>query len=213
MDAKKIVDYIRRNRVSTTEIADCLGKSGVLEEVLPLNRGHFKVGEVRYIYACDESNWTVHEQLVGVKEGEVVLVDTYDCKNRAVLGELVCKYTLLYQQAAAVVCIAPVRDVPALIRENYAVWSRGVSPVGCFNRKPENLPEVALLKERKEHFEGAIAVCDDCGVVIIPRKFHTEEFYKKMQEMETQEDTWFNMLDHYGMNTFEIVCLKKYKEM
>lgn len=213
MDAKKIVDYIKRNRVSTTEIADCLGKTGVLEDVLPLNRGHFKVGEVRYIYACDESNWTVHEQLVDVKEGEVVIVDTYDCKKRAVLGELVCKYTLLYQQAAAVVCIAPVRDVPALIRENYAVWSRGVSPVGCFNRKPENLPEEDMLRERKKYFEGAVAVCDDCGVVIVPKQYHTEAFYTKMQEMEAQEDIWFNMLDHYNMNTFEIVCLKKYKEM
>ena len=213
MDTNKIVDYIKRNRVSTTEIADCLGKSGVLEAVLPLNRGHFKVGPVRYIYACDESNWTVHEQLVEVKEGEVVIVDAYDCKNRAVLGELVCKYTLLYQQASAVVCIAPIRDVPALIRENYAVWSRGVSPVGCFNRQPEKQPDETLLKERKEYFEGAVAVCDDCGVVIIPKKFHTEEFYIKMQEMEAQEDVWFNMLDHYGMNTFEIVCLKKYKGM
>lgn len=213
METKRIVDYIKRNRVSTTEIADCLGKSGVLEGVLPLNRGHFRVGKVRYIYACDESNWTVHEQLVDVKEDEVVVVDTYDCNNRAVLGELVCKYTLLYQQAAAVVCIAPIRDVPALIRENYAVWSKGVSPVGCFNRKPEHLPDATLLKERKEYFEDAVAVCDDCGVVIVPKKYHTEEFYEKMQQMEAQEDIWFNMLDHYGMNTFEIVCLKKYKEM
>lgn len=213
MDTKKIVDYIKRNRVSTTEIADCLGKTGVLEQVFPLNRGHFKAGKIHYVYACNESNWTLHEQLVDIKEGEIIVVDAYDCGNRSVLGELVCKYTLLYQQAAAVVCIAPVRDVPALIRENYAVWSKGVSPVGCFNIKPERLPEEALLKERKDYFNGAIAVCDDCGVVIIPKEFHTEEFYKKIQDMEAQEDIWFNMLDHYGMNTFEIVCLKKYKEM
>lgn len=52
MDIKeKIIDYITKNRVSTTEVADCLGKAGAIEGVLPLNRGHFAVGEVQYLYA------------------------------------------------------------------------------------------------------------------------------------------------------------------
>ena len=34
---KKIIEYIIQNRISTTEVADCLGKAGVLPEVLPLN--------------------------------------------------------------------------------------------------------------------------------------------------------------------------------
>ncbi len=52
----KIIDYIRRNRVSTTEVADCLGKAGVLPNVMPINRGHFKVGNVKWVYAFDNSN-------------------------------------------------------------------------------------------------------------------------------------------------------------
>ena len=59
-------------------------------------------------------------------------------------------------------------------------------------------------------YDGAIAVCDDCGVVIIPKEQHTEEFLQKLHHIEDQEDIWFDRLDHYKENTFEIVCLKNY---
>ena len=42
---KKIIEYIIQNRISTTEVADCLGKAGVLPEVLPLNARHYAVGK------------------------------------------------------------------------------------------------------------------------------------------------------------------------
>ena len=46
---KEIIAYIKRNRVSTTEVADCLGKTGAVANVHAVNRGHFCVGAVRYI--------------------------------------------------------------------------------------------------------------------------------------------------------------------
>lgn len=67
-----------------------------------------------------------------------------------------------------------------------------------------------IIKEHKNYYDGSIAVCDDCGVVIIPKEFHTEEFFDKIQNIEKQEDIWFERLDRYKENTFEIVCLKKY---
>ncbi len=32
---EQIIDFIKRNRVCTTEVADCLGKTGALENVMP----------------------------------------------------------------------------------------------------------------------------------------------------------------------------------
>ncbi len=207
---EKIINYIKRNRVSTTEVADCLGKTGALENVMPINRGHFKVGNVKWVYAYEESNWSVHEQVIDTQEGDVVFIEAFDCKGRAIIGELVCKYMLLYRQAAAIVANAPMRDAGALLRENWPVWCTGFTPVGCFNKKPEKeLPE-ELLNKHKKMYEGAIAVCDECGVVIIPREYHTEEFYNKLEKIEEQEDIWFDRLDRYKENTYEIVCLKKY---
>lgn len=211
MDIKqKIIDFIRRNRVSTTEVADCLGKSGVLENVMPINRGHFKVGNIKWVYAHAESNWDVHEQIVSTEENDVVFIEAFDCKHRAIIGELVCKYILLYKQASAIICNAKFRDAGALLRENYPIWCTGFTPVGCFNTKPEIALDITIVENSRSKYEGAIAVCDDCGVVIIPKELHTEDFFQKLIHIEEQEDIWFNRLDHYKENTFEIVCLKKY---
>lgn len=206
----KIIDYIRRNRVSTTEVADCLGKAGALKNVMPINRGHFKVGNVKWVYACNDTNWTVHEQIIDTCENDIVLVDAFNCNGRAIFGELVSKYILLYKQANAIVCNAKMRDASALIRENYPIWCSGFTPEGCFNHKPETDLEDEIINNYKEKYDGSIAVCDDCGVVIIPKSNHTEEFYRKLINIEEQEDVWFNRLDYYKENTFEIVCLKKY---
>ena len=72
---KEIIAYIKRNRVSTTEVADCLGKTGAVANVHAVNRGHFCVGAVRYIFGHTESNWPIHDQARFVQEDEVVLMD------------------------------------------------------------------------------------------------------------------------------------------
>ncbi|MFP4260949.1 MAG: RraA family protein [Opitutales bacterium] len=207
---KSIIDYIRRNRVSTTEVADCMGKSGLLRDVTAINRGHFRVGNIKWVYAYDETNWHAHEQIASAKERDIVFIESIDCADRAIVGELVAKYLILYLQANAIVCSGNLRDAAALIRENYPIWCKGFSPIGCFNKQPDKpLPE-SLYKAHKEKYDGAIAVCDDCGVVIIPKELHTETFLKKLVAIEEQEDIWFDRLDRQKESTFDIVCLKKY---
>lgn len=207
---EEIIDYIKRNRVCTTEVADCMNKSGVLEGIMPINKGHFKVGNVKWVYAFAESNWTVHEQVIDLKKGDIVFIEAFDCKHRAIIGELVTKYILLYQQSEAIITNAKMRDAAALLRENYAVWCTGFTPVGCFNTKPNIGLDEEIIKTQREKYDGAIAVCDDCGVVIIPKSLHTQDFLNKLIKMEEQEDIWFERLDRFKENTFEIVCLKTY---
>lgn len=207
---EKIIDYIKRNRVSTTEVADCLGKSGAIENVLPINRGHFKVGNVKWVYAYKETNWDVHEQIISTEENDIVFIDAIDCNERAIIGELVSKYILLYKQASAIVVNSKMRDAGALIRENYPIWCTGVTPVGCFNIKPEFGLDEEILNSHKAKYDDAIMVCDDCGVVLIEKGNHTQEFLDKLIKIEEQEDIWFDRLDRKKENTFDIVCLKKY---
>ena len=210
MIKNKIIDYIRRNRVSTTEVADCLGKKGALPDIMPINRGHFKVGKVKWVYAFDNSNYPVHEQIRDTEEGDIVFIEAFDCGERAIIGDLVSKYILLYLQAQAIICNTKFRDASALLKENYPIWCTGFTPVGCFNNPPSYTFDNETKKAHKEKYDGAIAVCDDCGVVIIPKELHTEEFFTKLEAIEAQEDIWFDRLDHYKENTFDIVCLKKY---
>jgi len=212
MDIKeKIIDYITKNRVSTTEVADCLGKAGAIEGVLPLNRGHFAVGEVQYLYAIQDSNWTVHEDLDKVPVADkVVLIDAIDVHGRAIIGDIVSKYILLYMGNKAIVCTGKMRDAHYLVKENYPIWCTGVSPVGCFNKPVDLTNFKKIVYERKNSLQGAIAVCDDSGVVIIPKSEINEAFYDKLIAIELQEDIWYDCIDRKKWSTFRTICLKEY---
>ena len=55
-------------------------------------------------------------------------------------------------------------------------------------------------------------VCDDSGVVFIPRDKIDEKLLNKLHFIEYQEDIWFYCVDTLKMSTFDTVCQKKYLE-
>lgn len=210
---KQILDFLKRNRVSTTEVADCLGKTGVLDDIHPVNSGMYSVGVIHYIYGHSESNWSIHDQARDVREGEVVLMDGIHVNKRALAGELICKFLIYYRMAAAVVGMGHMRDANDLIKNRFPVWCRGVTPVGCFNNHVEESEDVKrIVAERRAKYDGGIAVCDDTGVVVIPRDMIGPEFLTRLDNIEKQEDIWFNCIDFKKWDTYDTVCLKRYLE-
>ena len=207
----KILDYIKKNRVSTTEIADCMGKRGLIENTVALNKKHFVAGKVHYSYCDDESNWNVHKTIQSIEKNKVVFVDDLGSNNRAIFGDLVSKYILLYQQAIGIITNGKIRDAHTLIKENYPIWSNGTNPIGCFNIKPKNPVDEKVLHTRREYFSNSLIVADDTGVVLITSEFMNKEFYKKLEWIEEQEDIWLDCIDRKKWNTFETVCLKQYE--
>lgn len=210
---ERIIQYIKQNRVSTTEVADCMGKSGALPDVYPINEGFHRVGKSRYVYGFLESNWCIHEQIRDTQPGEIIIIDGIEVNDRALIGELVTKYLLLYRQAEAIVVLGRIRDANDLLRMNYAVWCKGRTPIGCFNSRhdeSETIKEIVL--KQKNLFEDSVTVCDDTGVVVIPRDILTERFYKQLEHIEEQEDQWFYCIDRLKWDTFDTVCRKKYLE-
>lgn len=209
---QKAIELIESNIISTTEIGDVLGKTGQIEGVSALNRGLFKVGEVKVIYAINDSNYEVHKQLdeEDVKD-KILFVYNVNC-SRAVFGDLVTKFILLYKRAKAIVINGKLRDAHTLIKEQYPIWCEAVSPIGCVNKK--NGPDIDpnLLNEIRSKYDGAIMVCDDSGVVMIPKDQINEKLISKLEFIEFQEDIWFYCVDTLKMSTFETVCLKKYLE-
>jgi regulator of RNase E activity RraA len=143
-------------------------------------------------------------------EGSVVLTEAFNCAGRAVYGELVSKYLLLYRQVAALVMCGLLRDAPPLIKERWPIWLEGVTPVGCANVANAEPLAPQLAAERRAIYDGSVAVCDDTGVVIIPRDRLTAKFLDRLDWIEEQEDIWFDCIDRLKMDTFETVCLKRY---
>jgi 4-hydroxy-4-methyl-2-oxoglutarate aldolase len=205
----QIIEYCLANRVSTTEVADALGKSGVFPKALPINSNLFRVGPVRTIFTAYGSNYAVHEQIRTVQKGEVVIILAHECEERAIIGDLVCKYLLLYKGAVAVVVQGLVRDAARLRREGYAIWAHGVSPLGCFNVEAPIYP-IEQERQMRTIYDGGVAVCDDGGVAVIRQDLLTEDMLDRLSRIEMQEDIWFFCLDTLKWDTKKIVCDKAY---
>jgi len=206
----KIIQLIEDNRISSTEVADVLGKKGLVENAYILNKGHYRVGEVAFVYAINNSNYEVHKQLAEIDiTDKILFVYNVNC-DRAIFGDLVTKYIMLYKRAKAIVVNGKLRDAHTLVKENYPIWCESVSPIGCVNYQNGDEIGADQLVKLKEKYDGAIMVCDDSGVVLIPKDKINEDLVSKLHFIEYQEDIWFYCLDTLKMSTFDIVCNKRY---
>lgn len=133
-----------------------------------------------------------------------------DVNGRAVIGDLVSKYILLYQGSQGIVTNGKMRDAHILIKENYPIWCAGASPVGCFNQEVDVSEFEPEITKRREYYEGSIAVCDDSGVVVVPPEQVTESFYEKIVKIEEQEDIWYDCIDRRKWSTYKTICQKEY---
>ena len=88
----------------------------------------------------------------------------------------------------------------ANIPDGYTIYSLGVDLHSTYGNSiyPDNYIDL--------YFKAV----DDTGVVIIPPENVNDDMLVKLQHIENQEDIWFDCLDRYKWNTYEIVCLKKY---
>lgn len=200
----ELIEIISTNRISTTEIADALGKTGSLFGLAPLSQGKHIVGKIHHIKAFNGSNFEVHKQIINIPPGHVIFIECINFGNVAVIGDLISKSVLLYGKSKAIIVDGFVRDTSRLIKENYAIWCKGSNPVGAVNF------DNGIIETSDLSVSGGIAVCDDGGVVIIPPNAITAELIRLVTAIELQEDIWYFCLDTLKWNTFEIVCEKKY---
>ena len=207
----RIITYLKKNRVSTTEVADALEKSGAIDKLKLINPNNniHKVGKIKCIFASYESNYYVHEQINDVEQEDIVFIFSYGCGNKAIIGDLISKYLILYRGVTAILVSGNIRDTAKLIKENYPIWAEGSNPIGCFNYPTKTFPKKKHT-QIKSKYEGAIAVCDAGGVVLIENKNINEKILTKIKSLETQEDLWYFCLDNLKWTTKEIVCEKKY---
>jgi len=205
----EIIEYIEENKVSSTEVADVLKKTGEvdikLSAIVPKSRA---VGRVYYAPAFNESNWYTHYFLQNAPKKHIIYVEGVNCGKRAIFGSLVAKYALLYKQARGLVVSGNLRDVHTLIKEEYPIWCWGRTPIGCVNT--DTGIDEEYYNQRKKEFEGAIMIADDSGVVVVKKEQLTEDFLNGLKHIEEQEDIWFDCVDRRKFSTFETVCLKKY---
>jgi 4-hydroxy-4-methyl-2-oxoglutarate aldolase len=201
---EKVIEYILDTGISTADVADAIGKRGLLSVARPLVTGLRCVGPGYCIHACGDSNWQIHNLARNVPEGAIVFVSVYGCGNKAVLGDLVTSYLLHRKRATAVVVDGNVRDAHCIIKNKYPVWSKGVSPIGV-GHDPVRLEgnDKEELNKLVERINRSVLVCDDSGVVMV------EDFdgiLERLNAIHQREIDWHRQLDE-GVDTFDFVCL------
>lgn len=208
---EQMVRIIQQNRISSTEVADALDKSGIIPGLRPVAPGQHVAGVIQYAYAHDESNWPLHEQIQDVPAERVLLVDVFNCGDKAIFGELVAKYLILYKQVRAIVVRGAVRDVPNLRKNGYPIWCTGFTPLGCYNQEVTPSAEtLAKAEEARRRFEGGVAVCDEAGCTVIESERISQDVLARLELIELQEDIWNYCVNTLKWNTYDTVCLKKY---
>lgn len=212
MMLNNIIDYIKKNRVSSTEFSDALEKKGSIYNLRPIDyqNSMHKVGKIICLFAYNNSNYHVHVGAKKIKKNDVVIIFTNECGDKAIIGDLISKYVMLYKEASAIVVMGNVRDLPRLHKEKYPIWCKGFNPVGVKNEFTGNFPQ-KLKKEILKEYEGGIAVCDITGVVTIKKSEITKKILDKVKFIEKQEDIWYNCLDVKKWDTKKIIVDKKYK--
>lgn len=206
-----IISTIQKNKISSVEVADALSKTGVIDDIKPFNTGHFVVGKIKYVCTYFESNWPLHEQIRDLEEDIILFVDSYDCKNRAIFGDIVSKYLFLYKRVKGIIVNGLIRDAHRIRKENYPLWCKGVTPLGCFNKDvPINNEINEYIEKQKSYFDNAVAVCDESGCTIISKDKITQETIDKLDFIELQEDIWYFCLDTLKWDTYTTICKKEY---
>jgi len=207
---REIIAKIRKNQTSTTEILDIFGKDwNFFINIPPLNQGSYAVGEAYVVYIVKESNWYIHIDLLKVPENVIVFIEAGD-EKRAAFGSLVSNYLFNKKGVLAVVTEHNLRDGQELKKRNYPIWCRDIVAVGCLNKRSDDRDALhKSIKGNRHRLEGAILVCDDCGIAVIPEEKQTKDFLDKLDFIKNQEEIWFKCVDE-GWSTFKTVCLKDY---
>ncbi|PJZ61813.1 RraA family protein [Leptospira adleri] len=208
---KKIISLIEKNKISTVEVSDALGKRGVLPGFKPLTKGRHIVGEVAYVFTYHESNWPLHKQVETIEECKVVFVDAFDCGEKALFGDIVAKYISLYKSSKAIIANGLVRDAHTLLKENYPIWSLGTTPLGCDNKDVKaDAAVLSAAEKRAKQLNQSLLIADDSGVAIIEKDEINEITIKKLEFIELQEDIWYYCIDTLKWSTYKTICEKAY---
>jgi 4-hydroxy-4-methyl-2-oxoglutarate aldolase len=201
MDA---LEYILKNRLSTTEVCDALGKPELFDSQLKcLIPGSRAAGYVHYVRTTHGSNYHLHREIVSAPERSIILIDPLKCEDRALFGHLVSKYLFLYRGVSGIVARGLVRDAQAVLKDKFPIWGYGFSPRGCVNTYTHLDDEAEKLRNI---YDGALIVADDSGVVLAPKSQLGAGFLEALESIEKKEDKWYYQLDRVKMNTFDIVC-------
>jgi regulator of RNase E activity RraA len=162
-------------RFDTPAVSDLMNRLyTVHSDIRPLTGPTLRIlGPACTVKVYPGDNLMVHKSLDIAQPGDVIVVDASASGTTAVLGDLVSAKAR-HRGVAGFVVDGLIRDLPG-IRElgDFAVFARGVTPIGPLHRGPGEINHPVALGGIVVH-PGDLIVGDLNGVVVVPRDIADE---------------------------------------
>src|SRR5580698_2649321 len=178
-------DILQRFRgLASSNLADAMGRFGFMDPGIVARSGVPLSGPALTVVCRPADNLYVHKALQLAQPGDIVVVATGGNTTSAVFGELMAQAAVAARVGGLIVDGA-VRDVAALGRLRFPVFSRVVCPGGCDKEGPGEI-NVPVSCGGAVVQPGDVVVGDSDGVVVVPHA-EAETVLRLVAEIEVRE--------------------------